>query len=115
MSDRNDGAFLGGLLVGGAIGAIAGLLFAPRSGKDTRKIVKKSLEALPELAEDLADSLQLHAGHLSENARHNWEGTLHRLQEAIAAGIEASQSEAQRLDPEDPELQSSVEVDPSQN
>lgn len=115
MSDRNDGAFVGGLLVGGAIGAIAGLLFAPRTGKDTRKIVKKSMEALPELAEDLADSLQLHAGHLSENARQNWEGTLHRLHEAIAAGIEASQTEAQRLEPTDAEFAPSPTIDPSQN
>lgn len=101
MSDRHDGAFVGGLLVGGALGAIAALMFAPRSGKDTRKILKKSLDALPELAEDLTDSLHLHADHLSENARRNWAGTLHRLQEAIAAGIEASKQNP--TNPESPE------------
>ncbi|MBV5260737.1 YtxH domain-containing protein [Synechococcus moorigangaii CMS01] len=115
MAERNSGAFLGGLLVGGAVGAIAGLLFAPRPGKDTRKILKKSLEALPELAEDLADSLQLHADQLSETARHNWEDTLQRLQEAIAAGMEASQAEAQRLDTEAPESLPVQDIDPSQN
>lgn len=106
---------MGGVLIGGAVGAIAGLLFAPRSGKDTRKILKKSLEALPELAEDLSDSLQLHADQLSETARRNWEDTLQRLQEAIAAGIEASQTEAQRLDAEEEELLPVQEIDPSQN
>ena len=115
MSERNDGAFLGGLLVGGAMGAIAGLLLAPRSGKDTRKILKKSMEALPELAEDLSDSLQLHAEHLSDNARKNWEGTLHRLQEAIAAGLEASQAEAQRLEQPEEEPVPAQDIDPSQN
>ena len=115
MAERNGGAFVGGVLIGGAVGAIAGLLFAPRSGKDTRKILKKSLEALPELAEDLSDSLQLHADQLSETARRNWEDTLQRLQEAIAAGIEASQTEAQRLDTEEDELLPAQEIDPSQN
>lgn len=113
MAERNGGAFVGGVLIGGAVGAIAGLLFAPRSGKDTRKILKKSLEALPELAEDLSDSLQLHADQLSETARRNWEDTLQRLQEAIAAGIEASQTEAQRLDAEEEELLPVQEIDPS--
>lgn len=114
MSDRKDGSFIGGLLIGGAVGAIAGLLFAPRSGKDTRKILKKSLDALPELADDLSDSLQVHADHLSDNARRNWEGTLQRLQEAIAAGVEASQEEAQRLEESEDDL-FSPQTDASQN
>ena len=40
MSDNssNSGfAFIAGLFVGAAIGAIGGLLFAPESGEDTRK------------------------------------------------------------------------------
>lgn len=112
---KDDGAFLGGLLIGGAMGAIAGLLFAPRTGKDTRKILKKSLETLPELAEDLSDTLQVHADHLSDNARRNWEGTLHRLQEAIAAGIEASQQEAERIEQQEDTLVTTPDTDPSQN
>ena len=99
MSEQNnDGAFLGGLLIGGAIGAIAALLYAPRTGKDTRKILKKSLENLPELADDLSDYLQANADQLSDNARRNGDDTLQRLQEAIAAGLEATQDEAQRLE-----------------
>jgi gas vesicle protein len=115
MSDRNEGAFIGGLLVGSAVGAIAALMLAPRSGKDTRKILKKSLDALPELAEDLADSLHLHADHLSENARRNWAGTLHRLQEAIAAGVEASKQEAQDLETPDEDLFTVPEIESPQN
>ena len=112
MSEQNnDGAFLGGLLVGGAIGAIAALLYAPRTGKDTRKILKKSLENLPELADDLSEYLQANADNLSDNARRNWEGTLQRLQEAIAAGLEATQAEAERLEdiPEEELLMSQEE------
>ena len=111
MSERNDGAFLGGVLIGGAIGAIAGLLFAPRSGKDTRKILKESLDTLPELAEELSESIQLQADHLSDNARRNWEGTLQRLQDAIAAGIEASQENYQPVEEQEKDSYPTMDID----
>ncbi len=95
MSKTNKaGTFIGGMLVGSALGTIIGLLIAPRTGRETRQILKKSADALPELAEDLSTSVQLQADRLSESALRNWEGTLTRLKEAIAAGIEASQLEA---------------------
>ncbi|MCU0534114.1 MAG: YtxH domain-containing protein [Hydrococcus sp. Prado102] len=97
MKKGNTGAFLAGMLVGGAIGTIAGLLSAPRSGKETRRILKKSADALPEIAEDLSTSLQLQTDRLSESAMRNWGETLTRLKEAIAAGIEASGLETQEL------------------
>lgn len=42
-------AFIAGLFVGGAIGAIAGLMFAPETGEETRKRVA---EKSKELADD---------------------------------------------------------------
>ena len=39
MSRDNSGKFFLGALIGAAAGAIAGILFAPRSGKETRKII----------------------------------------------------------------------------
>jgi gas vesicle protein len=92
MADNNRGGlFVVGVLIGGAIGTVAGLLVAPRSGKETRRILQKSASALPELAEDLSTSVQLQADRLSESARRNWDETLLRLKDAVAAGIEASQ------------------------
>lgn len=85
------------MLIGTAMGTVVGLLIAPRSGRETRQIVKKSAAALPELAEDLSTSLQLQADRLSESALHNWDDTLVRLREAIAAGIDASQMKAEEL------------------
>lgn len=93
---------MSGMVVGAALGAIAGLLAAPRPGRETRKILKKSADALPELAEDLSTSVQLQADRLSETALRNWDDTLYRLREAIAAGVEASQRVRQDLSaPED--------------
>jgi gas vesicle protein len=97
MSTKRSGLFIGGLLVGSAIGAVTGLLMAPRTGKETRQILKKSADALPELAEDLSTSVQLQADRLSESALRNWDETLIRLKEAIAAGLEATQRERQIL------------------
>lgn len=94
MSKKNAGAFVGGMLLGSAIGTLTGLLIAPRTGRDTRQLLKKSADALPELAEDLSSSVQLQADRLSESAKLRWDGTLTRLREAIAAGVEASQRES---------------------
>lgn len=90
-------AFASGMMIGGALGTILGLLIAPRTGKETRKILKKSADALPDLAEDLSTSIHLQADRLSESALKNWDETLNRLRDAIAAGIEASELEAKSL------------------
>ncbi len=97
MSENRSGSFIVGLLLGAAAGTITGILVAPRPGKETRKLLKKSADALPELAEDLSTTVQIQADRLSESALRNWDETLLRLKEAIAAGIEASQRERQIL------------------
>ncbi|RDH52053.1 gas vesicle protein, partial [Mastigocladus laminosus WC112] len=88
MSNNRSGVFIGGLMLGATIGALTGLLMAPRTGRETRKLLKKSADALPELAEDLSTSVQIQADRLSANALRNWDETLERLREAIAAGID---------------------------
>lgn len=105
MSNNRSGIFIGGVMLGATIGALAGLLAAPRTGKETRKLLKKSADALPELAEDISTSVQIQADRLSANALRNWDDTLERLREAIAAGVEATQRESQALkrpNPADP-------------
>jgi gas vesicle protein len=97
MSNNRSGVFIGGMMLGATIGALTGLLVAPRTGRETRKLLKKSADALPELAEDLSTSVQLQADRLSANALRNWDETLDRLREAIADGIIASQRESQVL------------------
>lgn len=102
---------MGGLLLGSAIGTLTGLLLAPRTGRDTRQLLKKSADALPELAEDLSTTVQLQADRLSETALRNWDSTLNRLREAIAAGVEASQRE--NLDLRQPKTEVKTEAHPS--
>ena len=98
MKEQNRvGTFIAGLTIGSAVGTVLGLLIAPRTGKETRKVLEKSADALPELAEDLTSTLQLQTNRLSREALQNWEATLTRLQKAIAAGQEASQWEKTKV------------------
>lgn len=41
--DHNEGGFVGGLFLGVVLGAILALLFAPKSGQDTREIVAQTV------------------------------------------------------------------------
>jgi len=93
MSKNQSGRFIGGLLLGTAVGVVTGILMAPRSGQQTRKILKKSVAALPDLAEDISTSVQFQADRLGASTKDNWEDTLMRLREAIAAGVEAGLQE----------------------
>ncbi len=97
MSRQGSGNFWGSFLLGTAIGTVAGLLYAPRSGRETRKLLKKSADALPELAEDLSSTLQLQADRLSESALRQWEETLEQLREAAKAGVEAADAQRQAI------------------
>jgi gas vesicle protein len=102
MSAKRSGAFFVGVLLGTAAGGIAGLLAAPRSGQETRKILKKSADALPDLAEDLSTTVHLQADRISETALKQWDATLARLKEAISAGVEATRQEQQKQQPDKP-------------
>ncbi len=93
MANHRSGTFVGGFLLGALVGTVAGVLLAPRTGRETRQLLRKSADALPELAEDLSTTIQLQADRLSESAQRSWDGTLTRLKDAIAAGLEASRDQ----------------------
>jgi gas vesicle protein len=92
MADKNRSTFIGGIVIGAAIGVVAGLLVAPRKGRDTRKILNKTVAAVPQMAEDISSSVQLQADRLSAAASDRWHDTLDRLATAVSAGVAASQS-----------------------
>ena len=51
MSEKN-GDLLKGLLIGGLIGVIAGILYAPKSGKETREDIARTTDDLLYMARD---------------------------------------------------------------
>ena len=63
------GKFLAGFIVGGAVGALAGLLLAPQSGEETREMIAKtstdiydkteaSIKEIKSKTESVVDDLQ---------------------------------------------------------
>jgi gas vesicle protein len=97
MAENRTGAFVGGLLLGTAVGTVIGLLLAPRSGRETRRLLKKSAETLPEVAEDVTTSLQYQSEKLLDSAQKSLDEALLRLQQAVAVGREAMLQKRQEL------------------
>jgi len=102
MSKQNaDNSFVRGFIVGGLIGTVTGMLFTSDNRVKTRRILNKSTQALPELAEDLYDTLELQTFRLSKLAAQKWD----RFKDAVAIGIAASRSDLPETEPENTEKQ----------
>ena len=53
----NTNKLVTGLIAGVAVGAVAGLLFAPKPGKDSRKIVASRTDELKTMADELRNKV----------------------------------------------------------
>ena len=90
--EEKNNTFLLGIIVGSSMATIITLLFTPRNGQENRKIVSKTAQALPEMAQDISSTLQIKSNRLSQSALQKWDNTLNRLKKSIAAGVEASEN-----------------------
>jgi len=52
------GKFIAGFIVGGAIGAVAGILLAPKSGEETRNEIANSAKDMLKKADETAKQIQ---------------------------------------------------------
>ena len=124
MSSRVDD-FIKGLLVGGLIGAAIGILYAPKSGKETREdlsrkaeelIVKakeeyefalekskkayesavQRLRLLESSAKEKVGEMEAKVGDLTERGKETVLETKGRLKKAIDAGVEAFKEEKEK-------------------
>ncbi len=87
MSDSSRIDFLKGLLIGGLIGAAAGILFAPKSGKETREDISRKAQDLAARARDEYEAAV-------EKSKKVYEAALERMKEVqSAAGKKASEAE----------------------
>jgi len=121
MSDR-AGDFLKGVLIGGVIGAVMGILYAPKSGRETREDISRKAEELvakakeeyeqaleksrktyetavsrlkkiEETAREKVGELEAKAGTMVEKGKESLEDNKSRLKRAIDAGVEAYKEE----------------------
>lgn len=76
------GSFIGGLLTGAVIGGVIALLYAPKSGKETREDLKRKLE---EYGKEL-ENIKTKAKEKSKQVR-----------EDVAARIQELEKEIQNL------------------
>jgi gas vesicle protein len=74
--ERHDFAkgLLIGTLIGGLIGAVVALLYAPKSGAETR-------EALAEKAKDIADTFKDECEKALDKSRKTYESLIRRLED----------------------------------
>jgi len=72
-------SFITGLLAGAAVGGVIALLYAPKSGKETREQLKQKLEDL----EKEFETLKGKAAKKSENIRKDLADRLAELQREI--------------------------------
>lgn len=105
QGDRKDSGigFASGLLIGGFVGAILAILFAPQSGEETREFLRdKAQEAKGralDLASDLKDrattvqsQLRSQADELQARGRDFVDKTYDQVSKAVAAGKDAAQA-----------------------
>jgi gas vesicle protein len=84
--DRDD---LANFLVGLGVGAIAGLLFAPYAGAETRGILAGKAGGVPDYVRDRGVSVRDTAGELLQRGREIMNRQRDHLREAIDAGKQA--------------------------
>ena len=65
MTSSSFGKFVVGALVGGAIGGVIGMLLAPRSGSETRALIREEMETR---RRDVADAVRERSDLLKEKA-----------------------------------------------
>jgi len=99
--NENCSSSLGGLfaafLVGGIVGAAAAVLFAPRSGEETRERLKEKAAALRENMEYMARDVKERTYQAVEKGKDLLEEQKSKLGAAIDAGKEAMLREKERL------------------
>lgn len=91
MAD-NTGSKISYFLVGLGIGALVGILFAPKSGEETREYLSKRADQGKEYAQRKAQELRERADDLVERGKN----VAARQKEGLAAAVDAGREAYQR-------------------
>ena len=75
--------FFTGFLVGGAIGAIAGILLAPKSGEETRALIAETTKDVSKRAEETVKEIQNKADDVVSEMQKKGDELKEKLQNMI--------------------------------
>src|SRR5579871_1297766 len=85
MADNNAGSKVSYFLVGLGIGALVGVLFAPKSGEETREFLSQKADEGREYAQRKAQELRERAEDLVERGK----SVAARQKDTLAAAVDA--------------------------
>ena len=90
-ANGNGKALLAGSLfvAGGLAGALLGILYAPKSGKETREEIRHSAEGLVKKAKDQYVEATQRIGKLASRQKESVIGKKEKLTKAVEAGVQA--------------------------
>jgi gas vesicle protein len=99
-NDKNDAAgYLGWFFLGGVLGAVAALLMAPKTGRETREILAERGNEVARRAQAMATDAQGRAGEWFDKSRELFEEQTQRLMTAFEAGKDAMRDEIRKSPP----------------
>ena len=75
--------FLAGFIVGGAIGAIAGILLAPKSGEETREMIAESAKSAVNKANETVQEIQNKADDVVADMQRKGDEIREKLQKLL--------------------------------
>ncbi len=83
--------FMAGVLVGGAVGAVLGVLYAPKSGEETREDIKNSAQEKYSKAQDAVRQIQDKADTALEEVQKKGDEIIDKIQTLINKQKEGEQ------------------------
>jgi gas vesicle protein len=92
MGENNGGSKVGYFLVGIGIGALVGILFAPKSGEETREYLLQKADEGKQYAQRRAQELRDRAEDLLERGKQ----VASRQKDNVAAAVDAGRDAYQR-------------------
>ena len=93
MNEDNGGSQVGFFLAGLGIGAVVALLFAPRSGKETREFIKQRAEEGRDFVVSKSEEIRKQAEDAVEKGKDLVSKQKELLSAALEAGKQAYQDE----------------------
>jgi len=69
MAERDSGSFVVGFVIGAVTGVVLGLLFAPRSGEETREILKEKARDIKEQVTEAAKKVRGSVAEVAKRAQ----------------------------------------------